>query len=236
MSDRELTSYSRYEYKYVITEETAGHLRSALSPFIIADPYGDESGAYTVSSLYFDTKRNSYYYDTLNREFYRQKLRLRTYGEPREDSESFFELKLKYGSVSTKRRFPVPLRDALESIAAGTASFSGGLLREIAYCIESEKLVPASVVSYERQAFVAREEALDGALCDDLRVTFDRAIRVRRDDLSLLLGSHGEPTAPADTVVLEVKFNKCIPREIAETLSAFDLRKRSFSKYCSIHL
>ena len=96
--------------------------------------------------------------------------------------------------------------------------------QSLASLIYTSRLLPASVVSYERLAFADPGAAR-------LRVTFDSALRIRTDRLDLRLGTGGIPVMPDDCCVMEVKSCENIPIWITELLYKYRLSNRSYSKY-----
>ena len=96
--------------------------------------------------------------------------------------------------------------------------------QSLASLIYTSRLLPTSVVSYERLAFAAPGEAR-------LRVTFDSALRIRTDRLDLRLGTGGIPVMPDDCCVMEIKSCENIPTWITKLLYTYGLSNRSYSKY-----
>ena len=87
-----------------------------------------------------------------------------------------------------------------------------------------ENLAPAVLLSYEREAFYARNN-------HEFRVTFDRNILWRDYDLSLDKGIYGTPILEDQKVLMEVKTDGAIPGWMVDFLTANKLYKTSFSKY-----
>ena len=96
--------------------------------------------------------------------------------------------------------------------------------QSLASLIYTSRLLPTSVVSYERLAFADPGEAR-------LRVTFDSALRIRTDRLDLRLGTGGIPVMPDDCCVMEIKSCENIPTWITKLLYKYRLSNRSYSKY-----
>ena len=96
--------------------------------------------------------------------------------------------------------------------------------QSLASLIYTSRLMPTSVVSYERLAFADLGAAR-------LRVTFDSALRIRTDRLDLRLGSDGIPVMPDDCCVIEIKSCENIPTWITKLLYKYRLSNRSYSKY-----
>ena len=79
------------------------------------------------------------------------------------------------------------------------------ITREIDYCLENyKKLAPAVMLSYEREAFYAKDN-------HEFRITFDQNILWRNYDLSLCKGIYGEAILAKNKVLMEVKTAGAIP-------------------------
>ena len=64
-----------------------------------------------------------------------------------------------------------------------------------------------------------------------LRITFDRNIRWRRDRLTLDAGDDGKRLLPEDQILMEVKTLGACPLWLCRALSAQHIYPASFSKY-----
>ena len=99
------------------------------------------------------------------------------------------------------------------------------IANEIDYFLDYYKtLHPAVFLSYEREAFYAR----DGS---DFRITFDDNILCRQEDLSLESEVYGTPILPEGKVLMEIKCSGGIPLWMTHVLSEEHIYKTSFSKY-----
>ena len=206
----------RYELKYLIPKELAEKLLAVVKENASPDCYGET----VINNIYYDTDtyrliRNSIEKPTV----YKEKLRLRCYGTPTDDSPAFIELKKKYDSVVYKRRLKLPYGEAVEALQKGKLPDTQ-IGREIEYFLNFyEKVSPKMVITYSRLAF------FDG----EFRITFDYDIKYRKTDLDLRLGSYGESVT--DMVVMELKSERAIPFWMLEQLRKYKIYKTAFSKY-----
>lgn len=210
-----------------------------LEPYTLKDNNGDSDGWYTISSIYFDNEQKQCYYETINSAEFRQKLRLRVYNKCTLDSTSFFEIKLKINGLVRKRRIKMKLSDAMDFIDDcinkreinydEVKCSNKQILREIVNFIESKKLVPVNVVSYERLALYAKDD-------ESLRITFDTNVRTRGDNLDLTAGTYGNLTSGEGIAILELKTSKNLPVWLVQILGRYGYRNQTFSKYCSHYL
>jgi hypothetical protein len=82
----------------------------------------------------------------------------------------------------------------------------------------------AMLIACEREAWFDEEHP-------DLRLTFDRNIRYRENELRLDRGSAGIHLLPRETVLLEIKTAGSMPLWLADALDAENILPGSFSKY-----
>lgn len=101
-------TFERVEKKYLLNEVQYRKLRRMLTPYLTADPYPE----YTITNIYFDTDNFQLIRTSLDKPMYKEKLRLRAYGVPKQDTEVFLELKKKYDGIVYKRRVTLPLSEA----------------------------------------------------------------------------------------------------------------------------
>ena len=223
---------ARYELKYRLSEDVAVRVARRLEPFVDVDPLGiglTEIG-YLVRSLYYDTPFLGWYEDKRRGLRDRAKLRLRAYGPGPDDLVAFVEVKRKIEDQVHKSR----LRLAHEASPRDGYACLDWIQR---HCPETEKgldifrvarwpgLRPVGLVTYWRQAFVARDHS-------GCRVTFDRQVSGRpAAGLEPYDGGRRLRPALGREVVLELKFNGVMPPWCQLVIHAFELEKVAVSKY-----
>lgn len=238
--------FKRFEIKYMIDEAVFEKLMEVMDGYMIAD----EHGRSTVCSLYYDTPKHLLIRRSLEHPIYKEKLRLRSYGVAEPSDTVFVELKKKFCSVVYKRRIAMKYDKALSYLAGNgqvaDSKIAGSkiadskivgsqiaesqitdsqIASEINYALKIyENLAPAVLLSYEREAFYARNN-------HEFRVTFDRNILWRDYDLSLDKGIYGTPILADPKVLMEVKTDGAIPGWMVDFLTQNKLYKTSFSKY-----
>lgn len=124
-----------------------------------------------------------------------------------------------------KRRISMPQDQALRCVE-GTESWPDSQIgAELAYAMDFYKtLRPAVFLSYERDSFRGVEDA-------DLRVTFDREIRYRQEELTLDSDTWSIPILAPGQVLMEVKAAGGLTLWMAYVLSEQGIFNTSFSKY-----
>lgn len=228
--------FKRYELKFLLTRQEYAELRKAILPRMGYDTYGDPEGKYNIVTLYYESDDKKIYYETMNKLQFRQKLRLRVYDRVNRSDNAFIEVKQKFKNVVNKRRTMIPLGQAYdilsnpysEDLIHSVDASNPQILREAIHFKDLYHLDPATVVSYDRQAFSGIEDSEK-----DLRVTFDYNLMCRENDLALENGPDGMRFVDYDTVILEVKVSNSVPFWLARILSEFDFVKQGFSKFCT---
>lgn len=218
--------FKRIEKKYLLSEAQ----QEALFQRIGAQLRPDEYGRSTVLSLYLDTPDRRIIRSSIEAADYKEKLRLRSYGTARADSTVFLELKKKFGGVVYKRRAAMTLTEAERYLRMGIKPFESQIMSELDWAMELYgRPKGAMLIACEREAWF--DEAHP-----DLRLTFDRNIRCRENELRLDRGSAGTALLPKNTVLLEIKTAGAMPLWLADALDAEGILPGSFSKYGEAYL
>ena len=218
----------RHELKYFIGRAQYLVLRSSLLGVLKVDPNAAKRGGeYSIRSLYFDTVFDSAYYDKLNGVKDRDKYRMRIYNGSQTDI--YMECKTKVESCISKRSVKIPRSLADQLIAAdpsGLEYTSNGLLRDIFREMRVNLLHPAVIVDYDREAYLHPAE--------EVRITFDKNLRTGLNSVDLF--NVEIPTIPVmddELIILEVKYNRALPRYIADMISFCcpEIVQTAISKY-----
>lgn len=216
--------FRRHEIKYLLTEEQYRSLRAAMEGRCRADVYGKSR----IRNLYFDTPDWRIIRASMERPAYKEKLRLRSYVKAEKDTKVFLEIKKKYKSVVYKCRVSLTELEAERFIRGAGSLPPSQIAKEIgAFARLYPDLAPAVYLSYDREAFYENGT--------DLRITFDRNIRWRRENLSLRAESYGETVLPEGKVLMELKTCEAIPLWLVAFLSEERLYKTHFSKYGAVY-
>lgn len=217
--------FERYEKKYRISEETFEILYPRLLEYMKTDHYG----LYTVCSLYLDTEDDLLIRRSMEKPAYKEKLRMRSYGVPNEDTKVYIELKKKLQGITYKRRISAPYADAAEYFKnRRPPQADSQILREINYFMDLYDPSPKILLFYDRIALFGIEES-------DLRITFDKNIRYRADDLDPLHGDFGIPLIEEGERIMEIKVPGVFPIWLSFLLSEHKIFPTSFSKYASAY-
>lgn len=219
------TVFRRVEIKYLIPEDKVPAFRAAMAPYMQLDEYG----LTTIQNIYFDTADNTLISRSLDKPGYKEKLRLRSYGIPGNESTVFVELKKKVDGVVYKRRAAMSLAEANAFLLEGRMPEENSqIIRELAYFRSFYRPVPRLFIAYDREAFFGKQDP-------GLRMTLDRNIRYREDLLDLTKGDEGRALDENGGCLLEIKCNGAMPLYMTRVLTALRIFPVSFSKYGRIY-
>ena len=222
----ELTGKYRHELKYSISLADRMALVQRLRPLMQRDPHTDETGRYTIRSVYFDNYKDKALREKRSGVQTREKFRIRYYN----DDLSFITLekKIKHNDLCQKLDAPLSrekYQRLLRAPGPWMLEHPQELVREL-YCkMQTQQLRPRVLVSYVREPYVYAP--------GNVRVTFDSDIRTSlfgRDFAGGPLPDISAADDPGNTV-LEVKYDAFLPEIIRALLQTEGLRQQAFSKY-----
>lgn len=225
--------FNRFELKYIITLQEAERVKTVLRRYMLPDEHGNNNGRYALTSLYYDSPDYRCYHEKMDGIKFRRKLRLRRYETGQvvtEETPVFLEIKQRVDRVTQKRRATLPYGQALRLLQdrqpVDYEPEDKAVIEEIYAFLWRYNLRPASIVRYDRQAFVGTQYDIG------LRVTFDTALTFQAHPLHLHEQLSGLLMLPANLVVMEVKANERIPYWLTEMIAAQNLHITRISKYC----
>ena len=221
--------FNRVEKKYLIDESTYQTFRELIEPYMETDAFCSDDKFYSINNIYYDTDSNELIRNSIEKPVYKEKLRLRSYGIPTPDDMVFLEIKKKFNGVVNKRRTVIGLSRAYDLLDNGIVPderdyLNMQVVRELKYFIGFYNPVPKLFLKYDRKALFGKEDR-------DLRITFDKNIRTRRDNLRLETGDDGELLLEEGTLLMEIKTTTSFPLWLTSILTKYEIKGVSFSKY-----
>lgn len=96
--------FSRYEKKYLLTEDVYLWLLDKITPYMEPDKFNKNGQLYNIANIYYDTPKDALIRASIEKPVYKEKLRLRSYGVPSLNDKVFLEIKKKYKGLVNKRR------------------------------------------------------------------------------------------------------------------------------------
>lgn len=213
--------FKRTEIKYLLNPLQESALMEQIESRLSKDVYGKS----TISNLYFDTEDYELIRSSIEKPLYKEKLRLRSYETPTDSTKVFVELKKKVAGTVYKRRLSMPYGDAIAYLFGEQISIGNSQIRnEIDWFMKRYPLSPKAFISYDRSAWKGLQDP-------GLRITFDRNILFRGDQLDLSNGTFGFSVLDPDKTVMEIKMNQPMPLWLALSLNTLGIFPVSYSKY-----
>ncbi len=217
--------FKRVEKKYRLNEEQYKLFRERIEPYMAVDEYG----LHTICNIYYDTEDSELIRTSIEKPPYKEKLRLRSYGIPKDEDTVFLEIKKKYKGVVYKRRIALTLQEAMAYLEDGIKPENQTqIFREIDYFIHHYHTVPKLYIAYDRIAMFGKED-------DSIRMTFDQNIRSREMDMRLDHGDYGKVLSKEKMYLLEIKVSGAMPLWMSGILAELKIYPASFSKYGNIY-
>ncbi|MDD7429962.1 MAG: polyphosphate polymerase domain-containing protein [Oscillospiraceae bacterium] len=218
--------FRRVERKYILDEEKYRGICSYLDKYFLKDRYFQS----TICNIYYDTPDRQLVRSSLEKPVYKEKLRLRSYGVPDDDTKVFLELKKKYKGVVYKRRTDMTVSRAVDFIDGKIFPDNDSQIeREIKYFLDFYgEIEPAMFLSCDRKAYYSAEDP-------DFRLTFDENITYRTEDIDLRSGVYGKKLLNGGEHIMELKIPNAMPVWFAHILTELCIYPGSFSKYGSAY-
>ena len=213
--------FERIEQKYLINKEQLDKLFNQIDDYIEKDNYFKS----VISNIYFDNDNNELLVESLEKPNFKIKVRLRMYDK---SDYVFLEIKDKANGVVGKRRIMLSLEEFYEYIDNHKIKDSQ-IMKELDYYFKLFNLKPSIFVAYDRLSY--REKNNRG-----LRITVDRNLRSRYDNLRLESGNYGDKFFDDDIYIMEIKVLDSIPLWLVRNLSELKIFPVSFSKVGSIYV
>lgn len=217
----------RNELKYLVEAQDLVVIEEKIERLMPRDPYADEeTGAYVVRSLYFDSYEDDCYH---NNEFSlgkRKKFRIRMYGK--DMSLILLEKKEKENNKSRKYSCRLTLAEYWQlfygDVSALYWTTADVLLKEFCLAIMMKLFKPKVVVHYERTPFVY--------FPGNVRVTLDKNISCSPEIGQFLSGEYlTVPVLETGQHLLEVKYDEILPDFLKQVIQLDTLEQATFSKY-----
>ncbi len=213
--------FERIEKKFWMSEAQYRALEPTLDRYLTKD----EHGLVTVCNIYYDTPDYALIRRSIERPFFKEKLRVRSYGIPKENDPVFVEIKRKLDGIGYKRRIRVPFSQA-KRLLRGEAIKSNDpqIEAEILEFVRRYRPAPRVYLTYLRYAMAGKDDP-------EFRVTIDRKLRYRMTDPEHPSDASMEPIMEDDTqVLMEIKAVGAIPSYLTEEMSRLKIYQAPFSK------
>ena len=116
-------------------------------------------------------------------------------------------------------------KNAMDYVNNGNLPDDSQIMKEIDWAMHFYNgLKPKMFIAYDRTAFYSKTDF-------NLRITFDKNVRFRTENLELSKGSYGERILSPEMCIMEIKALKAMPLWLTSALNELNIFPGSFSKY-----
>ena len=213
----------RCEQKYFISNEKYNKLINIISNKIEKDKYFKER----IYNIYFDNDNMDLINKSMDKPIYKEKIRLRSYEIPNDDSIVFLEIKKKYKSNSNKRRIEINYKDALNYIYNGILPINSQIMNEIDYCFKKYNLKPKISITYDRPAYYLKVD-------NNVRLTFDSNVKYDLNNI-VLNDIKNNNILFKSGYIMEIKTFNGLPRWLIDVFDKLNIYPTSYSKIGKIY-
>lgn len=214
--------FRRVELKYIIDKKQYDYLMNSMKEYIVEDEYKES----TICNIYFDTANYDLISHSITKPYFKEKIRLRSYNIPSEESIVFLEIKRKCDKIVSKRRIQMKLKD-FENYKKNKNLVqvqNNQIKSELDYYFNRYNLEPKVFLAYNRIAYYEKNNP-------NFRLTFDSNIIAREDNLKLNSGIYGYQILEGDKYIMELKTLESLPFWMVKLLDKLELSTCGFSKY-----
>lgn len=225
-----ISTFKRYEKKYLITKEQLDEIMPSLLEYMELDEFCVGGNEYRIYSIYYDTENHDIIRHNSSKPVYKEKMRIRSYYDLKDPEDKIFmEIKKKCEGQGNKRRIKLKIKEIEPFVNDGVLPetkdyLSAQVAKELAYFLKMNKVRPALYVQYDRLALFGREDK-------NFRMTFDRNVRTRRSNFQFGESEEDELLLPGGEYIMEIKILGAMPLWLTHLLSEHGLFSRGFSKY-----
>ena len=227
-----LQKFERYEFKYILNANLRKKIQSDVSKFMRVDEFASENKKYFVRSLYFDDDVSTEYYNKIDGMKVRRKFRLRTYGkEFSKEKPIFLELKGRYNQRTYKRRKIINIENLHKyeneeiSKIIKDDEFKDNLGQNFLFEKIKRNLKPKVITDYWRCPFISDYDR-------NFRVTFDDSLKIKKTPKLFNNNQSFLRSSLPGYSILEIKFDRRIPKWFHRIIQSYNLRKVSVSNFC----
>ncbi|MEK6984224.1 MAG: polyphosphate polymerase domain-containing protein [Nanoarchaeota archaeon] len=216
----------RKELKYYITYGEYIILSNLLRKVLRQDKHNEAGNGYFVRSLYFDTVDNRSFEEKMAGLEERSKYRLRIYDTNTQLVK--FEIKSKRNNSVIKETAIIGRKDA-DEIQNGNyelmLKYSDPVLHKAYAEFKKRHYRRVVLIDYFREAFI---HDLNG-----VRIVFDRFLKSTPLQLDIFSNdSFSTQKLRKGLVIMEIKYNRFVPKFLKHMLQIPSFERRALSKYC----
>jgi len=220
----------REELEFLVHHSVRERLLERWRPYLVRAPFTNEHAVSSVLSQYYDSPSLTFYHEKLDGIRLRNKVRLRTYGHRFEAGRTtILEIKHRSDARVRKLRYVLPDFDGSQLDPACWSFDDPDVEAAFLTLRERHRLRASAQVYYQREAY-------EGAVEDDIRITFDTCLIGLHPGERLsrrLLYDPARRLLPETLSILEVKATRGIPAWVHQGIIAGELQQQTIPKYVS---
>ncbi len=213
----------RSELKYYISYFDYIKLKNVLDATMKKDAHVSGDG-YLIKSLYYDDVFDTALNEKSDGVLIRKKFRIRAYDNMTDMIK--LEIKRKINDKTNKTLCPLTHMQ-YNMIMDGDVDFlrsmDNDVAREFYIDYKTRWLRPKVIVQYVREAYTM--------FAGNVRITFDKQLCASSDMDGLFTDMVSRNMFPSDRMILEVKFDEFLPKQVKGYLTMIDKTPLSISKY-----
>jgi hypothetical protein len=224
--------FTRYEFKYLLGNNIANSIFNESLNFMKFDEYALKNKGYFVRSLYFDNYDYDNFFEKVDGIKFRKKFRIRTYDKKiSEINPIYLEAKGRVQDRIFKKRFKISNQDLKFFYSKRNISYlldkykKNSLINDFIYDVLRKRITPRILIDYKRKPLINKHGLY-------FRLTFDSNLVSSKSQTLFKEKNFFFPQEckPGYTI-LEVKFERSIPAWFHRTIQAYDLKRKSISKF-----
>jgi SPX domain protein involved in polyphosphate accumulation len=227
-----LQKFERYEFKYILDTIQRNKIENDVKNFMELDEFAKKNKNYFVRSLYFDDPNYVNYYEKIDGMKLRHKFRLRTYGKDYcQDVPIFLEVKGRVNQRTYKKRIKIEKKNLFKyegsesNIMIEKDELSNSLINFFVYEKLKKNIKPLVLTDYNRSPYVSNYDR-------NFRVTFDKNLIIQKTDKLFENNNSFARNCLTGYTILEVKFDRRMPKWFHRIIQTYNLNRLSISKFC----
>jgi hypothetical protein len=222
-------SFERYEFKYLLKNKQRYQIESDISNFMKLDNFALEKKGYFVRSLYFDDDQSTEYYNKTDGMLIRKKFRLRTYSKYlNNDIPIYMEIKGRNNQRTFKNRTKIDYNDLAlyEQCELENLIKKKDVINiEFLFQIFRRSIKPKIVTDYWRSPYISYDDG-------NFRLTFDNQNTIKKTNKLFNNQEDYRRSVLPGYSILEIKFDRRIPKWFHRIIQNYNLNRMSISKFC----
>jgi len=231
---KNIETFFRYEFKYFISDKLSNIILNDSVDFMKIDKYAANNldKGYFVRSLYFENQDYDNFFEKVDGVKTRKKFRLRTYSENFESNTLIYlEMKGRRKDRIFKERIKNENEDlkyfySLKNLEQLNQKYkNNSLINDFIFNVLRKRIKPVILIDYNIKPLINKNGLY-------FRLTFDNNLVSTKSDNLFNESKFNFPLKykPGNSI-LEVKFERSIPAWFHRIIQAYDLHRRSISKF-----